>query len=232
MKLMKKNLFSTLILILVIATSAVIYLLLPYNKEYFDRLVMGCIIFSELLSFINILVYNAVSDKKKLPLATGGYTASAIYVSIFAIVSILFSVYYRHAEKTYLILFAILTTAFLIASILIYLIGKAIASNAAKVEKSSAAFKKLEYKIGLICSNNNNQAYRATFEKLLETIKSCDQSNYVDTDDEVNKCLEQLMTQLDTGERNDEKVGSICERIFCLIKQRTAEVNQLKLGGI
>lgn len=231
MKLIKKNLFSALMFSLIIAVSIVVYLLLPYEKENFDRLIIQCLLSSQILSFLNVLVYNAASGKKKLSVAAGGYTSSIVYVLLSTAVSILFLIYYRQAEKAYLILWSILTVIFVIASILIYTIGKATTLNAAKVEKSSAAFKKLEYKMELICSNNDNPAYEATFEKIMEAIKSCDQSNCVDTDNDIYDCIEQLNIQMSSKE-NDEKIHEICDRIIALIKQRTVEVSQLKLGGI
>ncbi len=231
MKLIKKNIFSALMFSLIIAVSIVVYLLLPYEKESFDRLIIQCLLSSQLLSFLNVLVYNAASGKKKLSVAAGGYTSSIVYVLLSTAVSILFLIYYRQAEKAYLILFSILTVIFVIASILIYTIGKANAFNAAKVEKSSASFKKLEYKMELICSNNDNPAYEAVFEKIMEAIKSCDQSNCVDTDNDVYDCIEQLNIQMNS-KGNDEKINEICDRIIALIKQRSVEVSQLKLGGI
>jgi hypothetical protein len=232
MKLFKKNLLSALIFALIIAVSMVIYLLLPYEKSDFDKLIIQCVITSALLSFLNVLIYNAVSNKKKLPLAAGGYTSSVVYVVLAVAISILFSVYYRHAEKTYIILLTVITAVFIVASILIYIIGKSTASNAAKVEKSSATFKKFEYIMESICRDNENPVHSATLEKILEAIKSCDQSSYVDTDNEIYYCLEQLKAQISTGNTDQKKIKLTCEKIFALIKQRTAEVSGLKLGGI
>lgn len=232
MKLIKKNLFSALIFAIIIAVSMIIYALIPYEKSDFDKLVMQCVISSEVLGFLNALVYNAVSSKKKLSLAAGGYTSSIIYVGLSVTVSVLFSIYYRHAEKTYLILFTIITAVFVIASILIYIIGKSTASNTAKVEKCSAAFKEFEYIMESICRDNENPSYRTSFEKISEAIKSCDQSSYVETDDKIHRCLQQLKDQMDSDSSDEKKVEAISEKIFALIKQRTSEVSGLKLGGI
>jgi len=120
---------------------------------------------------------------------------------------------------------------FIIVSILIYIIGKATASNAAKVEQSSAAFKKLEYIMGSICEENDNPQYQATFDKMMEAIKSCDQSNYVDTDNDIYQCLEQLKARKG-NEGGNKNIDEICEKVFALIKQRTAEVSRLKFGGV
>ena len=149
-----------------------------------------------------------------------------------AAIAILFSIYYKQAEKTFLILMSVLTVVFVIVSILIYIIGKATASNAAKVERSSAAFKKFEYTMESICRDNDNYEYSATFDKIMEAIKSCDQSSYVDTDNEIYGCLEQLKDQMKNNEKENEKIVAICEKIVALIKQRGTEVNNLKLGGI
>ena len=232
MKLIKKNLFSVLIFSLIIAVSMVIYLLFPYEKAYFDKLVIQCVVASELLSFLNILFYNAVSSKKKLSLAAGGYTSSVVYVALATAVTILFSIYYRHAEKTYLIILTVMTAVFVIASILIYIISKSTDSNTARVEESSAAFKKFEYIMESICRDNDNPTYDTTFKKISEAIKSCDQSSYVRTDNEINQCLHQLKAQIDSKNIDEKKIEAICEKLFALIKQRTSEVSGLKLGGI
>lgn len=232
MKLYKKNLLSALTFALIIAVSVIIHVLLTLEKEPFDKMIIQCVVFSELLSFLNVLVYNTVSSQKKLSLAAGGYSSSVVYVVLTVAISILFSIYYRNAEKTYIILLTVITAVFIVASILIYIIGKSTASNAAKVEKSSATFKKLEYLIESICSENENPAYSATFVKVLEAIKSCDQSSYVDTDDEIYQCLEQLKVQICTNSQRETKIEASCEKIFALIKQRTAEVSGLKLGGV
>lgn len=232
MKLIKKNLFSALIFAIIIAVSMIIYGLVPYEKSDFDKLVIQCVVSSEVLSFLNLLVYNAVSSKKKLSLVAGGYTSSVVYVGLSVIVSVLFTIYYRHAEKTYLILMTVITSVFVIASILIYIIGKSTASNTAKVEKSSAAYKEFEYIIESICRDNENPAYSTIFEKLSEAIKSCDQSSYVETDDEIHMRLQQLKDQINSCNCDEKKVKAISEKIFALIKQRTSEVSGLKLGGI
>lgn len=232
MKLIKKNLLSALIFALIIAVSTVIDVLLPYDKTDFDKLIIQCIVSSQLLSFINVLVYNAVSSKKKLSLAAGGYTSSVVYVVLSAVISVLFSIYYRHAEKTYLIILTVMTAVFVIASILIYIIGKSTASNAARVEESSAAFKALEYLTESICRDNDNPAYDTILRKISEAIKSCDQSSYVETDNEIDQCLHQLKAQMDSNSADDKKIEAICEKITALIKQRTSEVSGLKLGGI
>ena len=232
MKLIKKNLLSAFLFALIIAVSIVIYLLLPYEKGSFDKIMIGCVVGSELLSFLNVLIFNTAAGKKQLSLTAGGYTSSIVYVVLSAAIAILFSIYYKQAEKTFLILMSVLTVVFVIVSILIYIIGKATASNAAKVERSSAAFKKFEYIMESICRDNDNPEYITTFDKIMEAIQSCDQSSYVDTDNEIYGCLEQLKAQMKNNDKDNEKIVAICEKIVALIKQRGAEVNNLKLGGI
>ena len=231
MKLIKKNLLSAFLFALIIAVSIVIYLLLPYEKGSFDKLMIGCVVGSELLSFLNVLIFNTAAGKNQLSLTAGGYTSSIVYAVLLVVIAILFSIYYKQAEKTYLILMSVITAVFIIVSILIYIIGKATASNAAKVEQSSAAFKKLEYIMGSICEENDNPKYQATFDKMMEAIRSCDQSNYVDTDNDIYQCLEQLKARKG-NEGGNKNIDEICEKVFALIKQRSAEVSSLKLGGV
>ena len=228
----KKNSVTSIVVIIVLLLTAAVYLLLPYNKEKTDAIVFFCIIVAEILSYINLLFYNRVSDRRKLALAAGGYTITAIYFVCSAATAFLFGIYYRNAILTYEILVSVLTAFFIIASVLIYLGGRKAAEENREIESACSFFKNLEYKAESLYADAKNEKAAKELQRIQDAIKSCDQSKRVETDCIINQSMDVLRALLEAPEPDTEKVTKLSGKIICLIKQRNTEVSQLKMGGI
>lgn len=232
MKLAKKNAFTIVIALVVTVMSVAIYLLFPNADGGFSRQIIGCVIVAQFLSLVNVLFYNAVSSKKNFSLLSGGYTITGIYISVVVMISALFGIYYHQAWSTYLTLIIMISVVFFVATLTTYIIGSKVSDSATNTDKACATFKNLEYKMQIICSNNKLTEYSSILIKVLEAIKACDQSNFVETDEKIERCLDLLSSRLQDTAISNVEIDNTCEQILSLIRQRGMEVNQLKRGGV
>lgn len=232
MKLAKKNLLSGAITLIIIALSYAVYLIIPIEKEQHDHIILITVIAIEVICFFNLLLFNGVSGKKRMVLTSGGYTLTLIYFLLTAVVSLIFTFYYRYAQSAYLLMISVMTALFLIAVISMCVFGKRVSEQANNVVDSSQKFKNIEYKVKRICLDQGNSEYADLSEKLCDAIKSCDQSTYIATDDHISNLLDRLVTTLDSDENNKNAILEIYDKLFMLISQRNIEVGNLKMGGI
>lgn len=232
MRKLKKNLISTFGFLLLIALTVAIYYLLPYEKLLIDKITLFGVVVSEVITLLETLFYNTVSDKKKLTMTAGGYTILFGYQVLVIVLSMLFAFYYRNAIATYKIIVVCLTGVFLISSVLVYFFGKKVCDKANAVDSACRFFKALEYKIESLNSIDCEKNIYGELKKIDDAVRSCDQSVCVDTDNLIDESVNTLLEQLNLKERNSDRILEICEKTMCLIKQRNAEVSRLKIGGI
>jgi len=230
--LAKKNLISSFLLIIIGLITFAIYTLLPFEKTSMDYRITSCVFASELLCFLTVICINIISSKEKLALAAGGYTSVIVYLMLQIIVSVIFAIYFRNAQSTYLIIAISITAVFVISIVLIVIFGKSIYEKTSNVEKSSQFFKMLEYKVQSLYENCNNSDSSDKVKKLLEEIKNCDQSNLVATDSEISVSIDSLIKQMQDKNISSEEIEKSFVRISNLISKRSLEVSQTKLGGV
>lgn len=228
----KKNLITAIVSAIILTLTIAVYLLLPYEKADIDKLIFFHAIAAELLACISILFCNCVSDKNRLALAAGGYTISVLYIVLFAGASLLFGIYYRNAMTAYRIIFSVFTALFIAAVILIYFGGKEVSEKTKDTESACLFFKKLEYKVESLYENAVNGEIAKKMHRIQDAIKSCDQSSKVETDELISQGLDEMKELLCAPEIDESKVSEIFEKIMRLIKQRGAEIGQMKMGGI
>lgn len=224
----KKNVLTSIVAIIALSLTGAVYALLPYAKEKADILVFACTLGAEILAYINLLFYNCVSDKKRLALAAGGYSVTAVYLVLSVIASLVFGLYYRHALSAYTIIVAVLAALFIIVVILIYVGEKKVIENNNDAETACLFFKNLEYKVESLCANTADEDVAKELKRLRDAIKSCDHSNRVETDTLIKQQVDLLAESL----KDTDTMRDVSEKILCLIRQRSTEVCQLKMGGI
>lgn len=232
MTLSKKNLLSTVIFAVILLVMVSVYFLIPFKKEAIDWITFIGMITAQTLSFVAVMIFNTVTSKKRLALSAGSYTAVLIYACVSMGLSVLFSVYYRSAPKTYLIFGTMITAVFIISLIFIYLTGSKIAIDNKKSDAENHTFKVIEGNLELMRENPKNINYKDSLNKIYEAYKSSDQSNYVATDEKIKEKVYDLNYMLQSNATKLQQISELCELILRLIKQRNMEVNQLKLGGI
>ncbi len=232
MNIAKKNFIVSIIAVILFALGVGIYFLLPYEKTNTDNIVFISAITTKALAYLNLLFYNVVSNKKKLALTAGGYSITAIYLVVSAVLSLLFGFYYRNAMSTYKILMCVLTAGFIIIDILIYIGVRKVGDKSKEVENACSFFKTLEYKIENLCINTKDEAILKDLTKINDAIKSCDQSTLVITDKQISQQLDLLFELLNKTDTDTEKVMTATEKMMALITQRNIEVQKLKTGGI
>ena len=232
MKLAKKNLLSAAITLIIMALSYAVYLIIPIEKEQHDQIILITMLAIEILCFINLLLFNCVADKKRIVLVSGGYTLTLIHFLLTAVVSLVFTFYYRYAQSAYLLMISVISALFLIAVISMCVFGKRVSEQANSVVDSSQKFKNIEYKVKRICLDQENSEYSDLSEKLCDAIKSCDQSTYIATDDHISDLIDGLVTTFDSDKNNKNAILEIYDKLFALINQRNIEVGNLKMGGI
>lgn len=232
MGLFKKNFYSVIVGCIVLFVTVCIYLLLPFKKESVDYFTFAGVAMAQVISLIALIIFNNVTSRKKLALSAGGYTSILVYLLLSVAASVLFSIYCRNAPKTYILVETVLTAVFVIALLSIYLTGNKIAADGVQAEAENYSFKTIEGNIDLMRTNPKNAVYRRELERIYEAYRSCDQSNYVKTDERIKEKIYELNRLLLTNPPDEHKTSELCELILQLIKQRGLEVNQLKLGGV
>lgn len=232
MKLAKKNLISSFLLVIIGLITFAIYTILPFEKTVMDYSIIGCVLASELLCYLTVIFINTISKKGKVTLTSGGYTSVIIYLLLQIILSILFAIYMRNAQSTYFIITLSFTAIFIVSIVLIIIFGKSVYEKTSDAERSSKYFKVLEYKVQSLYENCKDSDFSAETKKLLEEIKNCDQSNLVSTDEEISTTVDALVILLQAKNINIEEIEKSFARISGLISKRTLEVSQLKLGGV
>ena len=128
MKLAKKNLISSFLLVIIGLITFAIYTILPFEKTVMDYSIIGCVLASELLCYLTVICINTISKKGKVTLTSGGYTSVIIYLLLQIILSILFAIYMRNAQSTFdhRLIF---TAIFIVSIVLIIIFGKVYMKN-------------------------------------------------------------------------------------------------------
>ena len=228
----QKNMLSAIIGCLVLAVTVGGYLLLPYEKGRIDRLTLAGTIIAQILGLAAVMIFNRAAGKRKLFLSAGGYSAVFIYLLASIAAAAAFAFQYRTAPRTYLLLAALMTAAFIIALIFIYWTGSKVAAEGARTEAGLYSFKTTESNLDLIRLDPKNAAYRSQLDQIYESYKNCDQSNYILTDEKITQRLYDLNRLLQQRPSCGHEISELCDLILQLIRQRSLEVSQMKLGGV
>ena len=232
MSLLRKNMLTLGIGALIIALTALVFLLLRSASAATDIWVISSALTCETISVCAVLIFNKVNTgSTRVMVTAGAYTAILLYLLVSLGLCAVLPLY-RADAKVFLTAEAMLLALLLIVLILIFSYGKRLAKANDTATSHMTAMGVLESNVQLLRDHPANSIYSRQIIPIYEAIRNCDQSVHTVTDEILKKRVYDLHLLLHCPNPTHESVTELSDTILHLIQQRALEVRQAQKGGI
>jgi len=192
------------------------------------------IINAEIAAICMLMLIRRLSCKtEKTMMIIGLSVITALYIAISLFISFIFLIGNIERVSSLIVIQFILIALVLIIITLLYTFSKIASDKDKSLLQAISGVKQNCDNIALLASKEQNQNYKSRLDSIYESLKYCNNSVYVPSDDKIAVKIVEFENLLnDEGKIQEEKIEIILNEIDILIKKREIEAQNANKGGI